>query len=262
MILYITNERGEIIVAYYLMVEKRKGQYEPVDITKDKAGCFSRVANNFKNTGCSLEEIDLFTMHFNDIRELKEHLLRRGILEPADANKALSIRLLRNNYYHKVMYDMLYQKDLEYMMDPSRLIERIRDKLREGDYRFVESFARDFSEFHDCRTTAPEVRAYATDSIRDNLCCRHLYDLDENGDDPLTRMTKLLIYDYYQNQKGKIIYKQGIKYRNLHSVLAYVNNYDKKHMLDDEIDKEVGIVSKPKTRKRVRKPLPGQTSLF
>ena len=244
------------------MVEKKKGQYAPIDITRDKNGCFCRVSNNLKNDGCTLEEIDLFTMHFNNERELREYLLKREILDPEYARKPLSIRILKKGEYHKVMYDMFYQKDMEYVMDPGRLVERISDKLRKGDYRFIESFARDFSEFYDCSTTAPEVRAYAVDSIRDNFCCRHLYDLDENGDDPLTRMTKLLIYNYYQNQKGKIFYKEGIKYRNLHSVLAYVNNYDKKHFIDDEIAEKASFESKPKTRKRTIKPLPGQTSLF
>lgn len=252
-------------MAYYLMQEKKKGIYTPLDITKSK--CFYRTSN-LKNMGCTLQEIDLFTMNFENEKELRSHLFREGLIEMRYAGRPLSVRILRNNKYYKVMYDMLYQKDIEYIMDPKLLIERINNKLLTGDYRFVEKYANAFLEFHDCLSTAPEVREFAKSSLRDNKCCKHFYAYDENNDNPVVRMTKLLIYDYYQEPSGKIKYKETIKYRNLHSVLAFVNNYDKlcEQEKINQTNNQTSLFEepiKPKTKKKIkRESIPGQTNLF
>lgn len=249
-------------MAYYLMIEKKKGQYTPIDITK--SACFYRMSN-LKKSGCTLQEIDMFTMNFYDEKELRAHLFKSGLLDRRDAGKKITTRILRDNKYHKVMYDMFYQKDIEYITNPQKLINRINDKLMSGDYRFIELYARDFSNFHDCSSTAPEVREFAATSIRQNYCSRHLHTLDENNDNPLVRMTKLLIYENFQAPNGKIFYKEGIKYRNLHSVLAYVNNYDKTRDIDNTNNEQISLFEAPQPKvKKLKKneSIPGQINLF
>ena len=151
-------------MAYYLTVEKKKGEYTPLDITTTP--CFYRISN-LKNMGATLQEIDLFTMNFADERELRTFLFRNYLLDFKSMNKKLSIRNLHNNRLHKVMYDFLYQDDIDYICDPEKLIARINDKLCAGDFRFVEKFANTFLEFHDCLSTAPEVREFAQASQRE-----------------------------------------------------------------------------------------------
>lgn len=246
-------------MAYYLTIEKRKGQYTPLDITK--TSYFTRLSN-LKNMGCTLAEIDAFTMNFNDERELRGYLFQNDLIEIRNGNRPLSVRNLLNNKYNKVMYDMLYQKDLEYIMDPRKLIARINDKLYAGDYRFVKAFANYFMNYHDCSSTAPEVREFANTSIMENRCSRHFNCLDEQGDNPLVRMTKLLIYDYYEEPNGEVKYKSTIKYRNLHMVLAFINHYDKTYT--DQLKQTSSIeLPKTKTRKKTKNDkIPGQTNLF
>ena len=247
-------------MAYYFTYQKKKGEYVPIDITKSKY--FTRLSN-FKNMGMSLQEVDMFTMMFNDEKELRRALFKEGLLEHRYSGSSLSTRLLRNNKYYKVMYDFLYQKDIEYVMDPKLVINRVNNKLTEGDFRFVNAFANNYLQFHDCLSTAPEVREFAMQSIRDGRCSKYFYIVDENNDNPLVRMTKLLIYKHYQKSNGVIIYEDVVNYRNLHSIIAFINNYDKKYI--GEVTKEQISMFEDNSKKKVLKKdkqIEGQISLF
>ena len=89
-------------MAYYFTVQKKRGEYTPIDITKSKY--FARMSN-FKGMGMSLEEADMFTMMFNDEKELRGALFKEKLLEHRYSGNQLSIRLLRNGKYYKVIYD-------------------------------------------------------------------------------------------------------------------------------------------------------------
>ena len=247
-------------MAYYFMVEEKRGKYLPLDITKSKY--FSRLSN-LKN-GATLQEIDNFTMMFYNEVEMRNLLLDEGVLSLQYYSKPLSTRIKKNNKYNKVMYDFLYQKDIEYVCDPSRLISKINDKLQMGKYRFVERFANSFANYHECSSTAPEVRKYAKESIRLGRKSRHFDELDENYDNSLVRMVKLLIYDYIQLPSGRVEYttnKIG-NYRNLHSIIAFVNNYNEKNK-EVNLDNQISLFEEP-VKKRVRKKdeIDGQVSIF
>ena len=235
-------------MAYYFMVEKNKGNHETLDITKTTL--FARMSK-LKGTGATLEEIDTFTMLFNNERELRNYLLDEGILKIQYLDKPLSIRILRNNSYNKVPHSFLYQKDIEYVLNPHKLIAKINDKLNNGDFRFIEQYANNYLTFRDCSSTAPEVRAFARMSIKEGIKSRHFCELDENYDNSLVRMTKLLIYEYYQFSNGKISYQNRIKYRNLHSIIAFINNYEKKYEQELE-SKEILSSTSEYTKKRTR----------
>lgn len=247
-------------MAYYFTVQKKRGEYTVIDITKSKY--FSRISN-LKGTGMSLQEVDLYTMMFNDEKELRKALFKEKMLEHRYSTSPLTIRLLRNGKYYKVMYDFLYQKDIEFVMDPKLIIERINNKLENNDFRFVNAFANNYIKFHECLSTAPEVREFAMESIREGKKSSYFNKLDENKDNPLTRMTKLLIYKYYQNPAGIVEYSSDITYRNLHSIIAFVNHYDKKYI--DEVNKEQTSLFEDNSKKKVLKKdkqIDGQFSLF
>ena len=191
------------------------------------------------------------------------------LIEMNDARKPLSIRRLVNNKYKKVSYDFLYQRDIEYVMEPSRIIKKINDKLYLGDFRFILAFANHYMEYYECSSTAPEVRNFASESIRLEHITPHFSILDENGDNIITRMTKLLIYEYSQLPNGKTIYSDKVKYRNIHSLIAFINNYENKYKDElAETNNQISLFneidnSKKKTlKKQKNKPLDGQYSLF
>ena len=103
-------------MAYYMMYEDKKGKYEVIDITKSII--FTKESKYTKVGACSLKEIDLFTSMFNNSNELKKQLLVEGLIDNDQANKNISVREMTNGKYKKVMYDMLYQDDLEYIAFP------------------------------------------------------------------------------------------------------------------------------------------------
>lgn len=251
-------------MAYYFMVSKKRGEYTPIDITKSKY--FMRTSK-LKGAGMTLEEIDMFTMMFNDEQELRMALFNEGLLKQDMINSPLSARILRNKEYFKVMYDFLYQKDMEYVLEPARIIKKINDKLMNDDFRFVLSYANTFAEFHDCSSTAPEVRAFASESIKFGRRSNEFNFLDEENDNPLVRMTKLLIYQYEQYYNGRVEYQNKIKYRNLHMVIAFVNNYDKKYVYEEIVapSKDDGVKKKIKKNDGIKehdRQIPGQINLF
>lgn len=266
-------------MAYYLTVDKGrvngKEEYEKINITK--ANCFTRLSKTFKGEGCSLQEIDVFTTQFIDETELREYLVSNGFLSSNFKNRKLSVRIKNKQELKKVLYDFLYQKDLEYLLDIDKLINMIKDRLWvEKDFRFIRQFANNYMTYRECNATAADIRFAAIDSINIGKISDYFHQRDENGDDLITRMIKLLVYEHFEKSDGKIVYYYDrIKYRNLHSIIAFINNYDKKYN-DVEEEKTVlaDSVTKVKPKDDIKRKtlsfkndnkkyvLDGQTSLF
>jgi len=220
-------------MAYYLMIEKKRGIYQPINISNSKYyPRYDRVYN--KPCAYSLQEIDEFTMMFNDEIELRERLVEEGTLSFSFFEKPLSIRHPKKEKYIKVPYEPLYQKDLEYIMEPERLIILIMKRYYQNDFLFIKKLASYFSEVHECSTTAPEVARLSEASLYQGKKHPSLDELDRNGDAMVVRMIKLLILKHYEQSDGKIKYKDEVNYRNLHDLIAFINNYDKKKQAEPE----------------------------
>lgn len=214
-------------MAYYFMVERKKGQYQPLNI--GTSIYFQTIPSYKKVCAYTLKEIDDFTMMFSDEQELRNHLITEEILPISLSNKALSTRYLTGGKYLKVEYDFLYQKDMEYIYDPTRLIKLIMERYYNNEFVFIKKLANNFSKHKECSTTAPEVARLAEASIYQGKRHSSLEELDKNGDIMVARMLKLIILKHYENPDGKIDYKDEVNYRNLHDLIAFVNNYDKKN---------------------------------
>ena len=110
---------------------------------------------------------------------------------------------------------------------------------REGDKRFTLRIEKELFEelgydFYECKTTGPEVARLAEASLYQGYRHKGLEEIDRNGDFMIARMIKLLILKHYEQPDGKINYKSEVNYRNLHNIIAFINNYykDKKELLD------------------------------
>lgn len=213
-------------MAYYFMAEKKRGEYLQLDIRKSKY--FPTIPKFNKPFAYTLQEIDTFTMMFNNEQELRNTLIEERILPSELASRALSTRILLKGSYNKVPHDFLYQKDIEYVHNPVKLIELIMKRYHQNDFLFIKKFADYFSNCYECRSTAPEIRQLAEISIRENRRNYHLDEIDQNGDKQVARLVKLLILKHYERPDGIIEYKNDVNYRNLHDVIAFINNYDKK----------------------------------
>ena len=271
-------------MAYYITAEEKRGKYVPLKITSSER--FER-SSNLKGDGASLAEIDKLTMQFNNESELRKALHKEGILTMRHTRSKLSIRMLQGGLYKKISYDFLYKKDLEYVTNPKLIIKRINDALYDKDFRFISMYANHYLNYYDCGSTAAEVREAAFSSMCTNQISKHFYIRDESGDALLTRMTKLLIYKYNQAPSGRVEYQNIVKYNNLHSIIAFINNYNKKYseeLITDNTDKieyseelttnntdnrEYSLfeqeVAKPKTKTRKKEKNPcidGQITFF
>lgn len=220
-------------MAYYFMSEVSKGKYRQLNISNSK---YFQDINRSYNKPCAytLEEIDKFTMMFDNEIELRERLVEEGILALSLFERPLSIRYLQKEQYSKVPYDFLFQKDIEYIMDPSRLVEKIMRRFYDKDFLLIKKIISRFSEDYKCSSTLPEVRQHLEASIRDGEINKHFDDLDENNDKLLPRLLKLIIIESFNTKSGKTIYKDKIRYRNLHTLIALINYYDKEEELDKE----------------------------
>ena len=242
-------------MAYCFMVEVKRGEYIPLNIQDSK---YFISTTKHKGNIRELNEIDNFTMNFNNEQELREDLLQEGILPLGLYDKSLSTRKNYKGKYEKVMYDFLYRKDATYVIDEKELIKRIDKKLENYDFKFIDELASKYIKYYDCSSTATDVRAYAKDSMRKGTKSKYFDMLDENFDNVLVRMLKLLIYNYYQYPSGSVVYDVSeIKYRNLHSLIAFTNNYEKK-----ELDEKHLMDTKPKNKVKRKEEIEGQLSLF
>ena len=226
-------------MAYYFMAETSKGKHIPIEISKSKY--FQNKIRKYKKAfAYTLQEIDNFTVMFDDEIELRERLCEEGTLPFHLFEKPLSIRCLNKNEYNKVPYEFLYQSDIEYIYEPIKLIEKIMRSFYEGDLLLIKKIASRFSEEYRCKTTAAEVRQHIEASIRENRLSRHFDELDENKDKLLPRLLKLIILENFDNKQGKVVYKDTVNYRNLHILIALVNYHEKsKNKQEDTVAKTI-----------------------
>ena len=214
-------------MAYYFTVETKRGEFQSIDIKNSIY--FQNINRKFKKPcAYSLDEIDNFTMMFDDEIELRERLVEEGILPLKYFDKPLSIRYSKKDEYIKVPNDFLYQKDIEFVNDPPRLVKHILRRYYDNDFLLIKRIVNKFSEHHRCKSTIPEVRQFIEISIRESKRCQFLDEIDENGDNLIIRLIKLIIIESYDDYKtGKVVYTNKLNYRNLHDLIALIRNYDK-----------------------------------
>ena len=219
-------------MAYNVMSEIKKGVYVPLDISK--SNLFERTSR-YKETRYSLEEIDRFTINFETINGLIKHMIEFEILDENTFNKPLSIRLpQKGDKPRKVMYDFLYHRDKKYIDDPGLLIKDIGRMQSHSEFNFCWGYANHFIRTYDSRDIAPELSYFFDKSLRENIADNRLYARDGNGDIPIIRMTKQLIYSYLRNYGENIYDYSSIKYRNLHDIIAFCENYHNKKVVREE----------------------------
>ena len=260
-------------MAYYFMVEEKKGKYKEINLNNVYG--FDGSKKYHKLGAYGLDEIDNFTMMFDDEVELRKALLSSGRLTKENACKPLSIRWKTPKNFDKVLYDFLYQKDIDYVFDPLKVLKLVTDRYRFNDLEFVRKLAAHFRNYYVCSTTASEICLYVGETIKFNVGNKYLDMRDENGDILVSRLVKLLIFKHSTNGSGRVCYSREIDYRNLHEIIAFINNYDqqigtvesrKKITLEDLIEESKISYSSKKTtgkvRVRKREELEGQLSFL
>lgn len=247
-------------MAYYIMYEDKKGKYEVIDITKSML--FVKDSKYTKRGACSLKEIDLFTSTFNDIIELKKQLIVEGIIDFDVANKNITVREVSNGKYKKVMYDMLYQNDLEYIAFPDKIVSYCRKREICNDYLFLKELAMAFRGYRDCSVETADLLNYVSISLRQGVRYKYLDEVDKNGYKLVERMVRMLVFDYSVSPAGYVKYNSYVKYRNLHKLIAFRNNYNKKKLKNNDKELVDNLSVKKRVKKKKNDLIDGQISLF
>lgn len=214
-------------MAYYFMIETKNRKFKPLEIQNSKY--FLQGTKSLKKEfAYKLPEIDQFTMQFDNEAKLRIALFESGELIPELFDKPLSIRLVKNNQYYKVPFEFLYKSSSKYISEPETLISYIIQRYTNGDTELIKRIARFFSKDRSCSSTAPEILYHLNESERLGRPSKYLERRDANGDHMIPRLLKLIILEnYIEKYTGRIIYKSEIKYRNLHTLIALIDNYDK-----------------------------------
>lgn len=189
-------------MAYYLTSGTKKDN-TLVDITKSfkfkKTSKFKSVA------ACSLQEIDNFTINFNDVFELKNHLFFEGILSQENYDKKLEIRYRQNGELKKLIYDIIY-KENAYLLNTKNLVYKLESYL--NDFEFLRKFIVFFRDYNECLPEISELSIYLHDTIENNYRSKYL-----------TERYFDAIYRLIESKSS---------YKNIHTLVAFIINYENK----------------------------------
>ena len=238
-------------MAYYFTIETKRGEFQPISIS-NSIYFQNQVRKYKKPCAYTLEEIDNFTMMFNNEIELRERLVAEGTLPLKYFDKPLSIRYSIKDEFIKVPNDFLYQDDLEFIADPPRLVKHILKRYYKNDFLLIKRIVNKFSEHRRCQSTLPEVRQFIEISIREGKRCSFLDETDENGDNLIIRLIKLIILESTDDYKtGRVIYKDKLNYRNLHDLIALIKNYDKELTKQSKLNEPLFIQLDNQTNNKI-----------
>lgn len=248
-------------MAYYITVKKNK-EYVPLNISDNSN--FERLSK-YNGNKYSLEEIDNFTSKFGDEIYLRKQLYYEGNLSMEDITRELTIRIKNGDSYKKVMYDPIFREAKSYL-DPLFLLNKMWSLS--DDYDFLLALMAHYQNSYVNNETIASIRAYTLGNPELNI--------NELLKDFLIRE----IYNRVYNRETNCYEEKDIKYKSLHDLAAFIYHYQhkndpkmsKKEMeqellsfvqeLDTMLKQKEEIKDKPIIKKRVRRPLEGQTSMF
>lgn len=216
-------------MAYFLQVKNSNGEYKSLNISKSSRFNSDRITDSYnRSTSYSLQGLDHFTMQFESENELRNHLLLEGILSPNLADRPIVIRFAGKKKVRN--YKLFFIDDLEYFY-PEILISMIENRYLSNDFRFLGKLAEYFRDFRECGTTASELVVLATKAINTGLIDKGFKELDSNGDIPVIRLSKLLIFKYKMGPYGIIKYNEHeFNWRTLHILIEFIKNYEQKEL--------------------------------
>lgn len=253
-------------MAYYLTIQKRKGEYQELNI-KDLPQ-FNRISRNVN--GYSLEEIDNFTSRFYDEVDLKNVLYNAGIIELDDIVKDISIRYKKDNDLKKVRYDLVYY-GMHKFLDCFYLRNMIFSFSEDKEFlkKLVSSYG------------GNPFNAYIISNIKSYLEFNYI-----SGDYIYNLLNSFIENEIYSYDKTG---NETLKYKSLHDLAMFVYNYihnkelsnsgitkkmdndnKKKKLLELQHDKLISslcVVERPKAKRLTKKeiqniPVDGQISFF
>ena len=205
-------------MAYYFAVETEENSFNAINVKRCRY-YFNTTNNYTEPLACTLKEINDVTTTFANEEELKKMLLSVYSLKEEDYHKPLAIFYLDGMERRLVKGNILYEDSRNFLEEPNKVIEYIREICKNNDYTFF----RKLSEM------------YPNDSICKSLICKIASILEgktinENEnisiESLVTEVTKILINNTEINQNGMITYKNTVNYEKLHVLVSFITDYE------------------------------------
>jgi len=247
---------------YILSLDKGKGNFE--EINWNKISEFSSLDNHLLN------DVDIFTTSFKTVDDLKETLIKNGLINSDDYNRKLCIRYKGRGKTKKLGYGIAYIDDKRFLDEAytTYYLESNAENLE-----LLDKLCNHYRNSYIQGSNINAIRNYIN-SVRNNM------ELDYEAIDHVHSCLKdFVIREIYSYDASTYTYKVDksgnpiLKYKGLHD-LGMFFAYDKRKRLKSklvnedvkEVPKVVKIIpeakQKVKVKKRKNEPIPGQLSFF
>ena len=228
-------------MAYFLQLKNDNGNYRTLDIEKCDLFQSKNITKTYKRSGgYKIQELDRFTMLFDDEQDLKKYLFNAGILPESWLNGKIIIRFIKKDRVKN--YDLLFKEDLAYFYIPNSIVSLVLEKFELGDFKFLNDLARNFYWYRECSSTAAELVNLTELAINNGIVDNGFREYDSNGDNVVSRLIKLLTYKYSQSSNGKITYQEEFNWRTFHSLINFINSYDRDLKIQNTVEDSKHIV--------------------
>lgn len=233
----------------YCLTIKNGNDYKLLDISMlDRFNRMSRFRNS---NSYSLEEIDLFTSSFDNEISFREYLYNNGVITSDEITKDISIRMKKDGKLVKVDYGLVYSDNKKYLD-----IYYLRSSIlkRACDYEFLNKLLARYRNSY---------------SNNENIALIRNIMLGNNNLSMYKVLEEFIICEIYNKKYNKKIndYEYCIKYKSLHDLAMFVDNYENK---SNEIDRKNSLINlrdrlcpKPKVRRKTKNnDIEGQIYIF
>lgn len=225
-------------------------------IKKDNILEINLNINNLKN-------LDEFTTLFTDEYEMKEYLIKKGIISYKNYEKPLCIKYKSKGQMKKLRYGILYKEAKEFL-DVAYIIDYLTS--RKDDINLLEKLCNHYRNSYIQGTNLNLLKMYIN-KIRTNeeLTTKDMSIFEETVKDFVTREVynyDASTYRYKLDNEGNI----KIKYRGLHDLAAFLSYDRKKKLKQNNIENEKNttnyIATKQKIKRKNTNQISGQLNLF
>ena len=249
---------------YILSIDKGKKNFE--EILWNKIPDFSNLNNHL------LKDIDLFTTSFKNEDDLKEALVKNGLMSLNDYNRKISIRYRSRGVEKNLGYGLAYSDD-KLFLDEIYLAYYLESCLT--NIEILEKLCNHYRNSYIQGTNINAIRNYINSVEKglelDNEDINHLHSCLKDFVIREVYYYDASTYTYKRNKDGSPM----IKYKGVHDLGMFLS-YDKRKRniinqlipvtVNDEASvEEIRIIPKEKQKTKVKKkniPMEGQISLF
>ena len=215
-------------MAYYLAVETNPHEYTALKLKSSKP--FGPLEENEDPYACGLEEIEGYTILFENHHTLTKRLASNGILQYRDLFKPLAIFYVNGIEVRKLKGDILYKESADYVYFPSLIYDYILEQGKNRNSHFFRKLSQTLDSSSITRYMATQLaniiekeKQYEKSSLFNRLkSSKPIVD-----DNLIENIANTLLYPFTLGDDGNLVYKNEVSREKLHEIAAFITEYEK-----------------------------------